>query len=43
MSRGPYFISKSNTYRKQVGGTVTLVCRVDDLGKQNFLMNDERV
>ena len=42
---GPYFISKSSTYRKQVGGTVTLSCQVDNLGKSlfhgNFIISSE--
>ena len=42
---GPYFISKSSTYRKQVGGTVTLSCQVDNLGKsllhEYFIISSE--
>ena len=38
---GPYFLSKPNTYRKQVGGTVTLNCHVDNLGKFFFIKNKD--
>ena len=38
---GPYFLSKPNTYRKQVGGTVTLSCHVDNLGKFFFIKNKD--
>ena len=37
---GPYFLSKPNTYRKQVGGTVTLSCHVDNLGKFFHIKNN---
>ena len=29
----PYFTSSGNTYRAQVGNSVTLICQVDNLGK----------
>ena len=38
---GPYFLSKPNTYRKQVGGTVTLSCHVDNLGKFFCIKNKD--
>jgi len=43
---GPYFISKSNTYRKQVGGMVTLSCQVDNLGNSTVIwksVNSNRI
>lgn len=43
---GPYFLSKPNTYRKQVGGTVTLSCHVDNLGNSTVIwksVNSNRI
>ena len=31
--KGPHFTSRPSTYSEKVGGTVTLICQVDNLGK----------
>ena len=33
LQRGPHFISSPDTYSEKLGGTVKLICRVDNLGK----------
>ena len=34
-NRGPYFVSKELIYREKVGDSVTLACKVENLGESN--------
>ena len=38
-NRGPYFLSKELIYREKVGDSVTLACKVENLGKFYFTMS----
>ena len=35
----PFFTSQANTYRAQVGNSVTLFCQVENLGKSFIILN----
>ena len=35
----PFFTSQANTYRAQVGNSVTLFCQVENLGKSFIMLN----